>query len=280
MKIFETTDLATRFQRYKLYSVFKYLETLLKSLDIPDVNGIPIQSIADQNFTDLGDGNCVIDVDTLKDTVRIGGEENPVYLRKGPVSGKLEWSQDGETWTAIDQPTWTDRDALWQAIDMYLLHERIAGASQIEVAGGILYAFSNSFDIIAGSSNNAELGGGLLYPITSTSPMTAVLTACACRHAFSKVRLVIEYGFNDGYQIDVDLTVSGSFDIMSTWQPFALALDNVTCFNREDGNDIIIAKTFEVTPAGSPPFLLLPKIEISGSELVNYVRGCMISLIP
>lgn len=275
MKPFENLNVTAFAQKYKLLSTFQYIENLFKQIEHPDVDGIAIASFADLNLVNLGDGHVAIKVDRLEQQVSFGEEPNQVYLRNNPQTRVLECSNNGTNWKPIGSD-WT-----WPMIDFYRFGDRFGPDNiQIPVNGGFLYPFKNVFEYRAGESSNVEMQGGLLYPAVSTSPMVAVLFPCACRHAVTVVRVVIEFGWNDGYALDVDLKLSGSFDNMATWQSFPLATGSTACLNGDEGHDLILAKEFQVTPAGSPPFILYPKLDISGAELINYVNGCMISLLP
>jgi hypothetical protein len=100
MKPFETIDLAAKSQNYKLFVVFRYLETLLKGLDVPDVEGEQITGFLAQNLFMDGIGGATIKVDTLEAEIEIikAGEDS-VYLRNN--DGVLEYSNDHNTWVPI-----------------------------------------------------------------------------------------------------------------------------------------------------------------------------------
>jgi hypothetical protein len=100
MKPFETIDLAAKSQNYKLFLVFRYLETLLKGLDVPDVEGEQITGFLAQNLSMDGLGGATIKVDTLEAEVEIiKADQDSVYLRNN--DGVLEYSNDHTTWTPV-----------------------------------------------------------------------------------------------------------------------------------------------------------------------------------
>ena len=100
MKLFETIDLAAKSQNYKLFIVFRYLESLLKGLDVPDVEGEQIATFIAQNISMDGQGTATIKVDTVEEKVEfVKDGEDSVYLRNN--DGVLEFSNDNSTWTPV-----------------------------------------------------------------------------------------------------------------------------------------------------------------------------------
>ena len=72
----------------------KAIETALKALQFPDVNGVQLLNVALQNIDHDGSGNITVSVDTLENVVNLGS----VQLRDN--GGALEISTDGgSTWT-------------------------------------------------------------------------------------------------------------------------------------------------------------------------------------
>ena len=103
MKIFEELNLTAFAQKYKFLSTIQAIEGYFKTIEEPDLDGIPIKSFGDKNLADVGEGNVVINVDTLESPVSIGGEVEPVFLRHSPTERKLEYSNDGIIWGIVGE---------------------------------------------------------------------------------------------------------------------------------------------------------------------------------
>ncbi len=76
------------------------LDTMLKTLDTPAVDGDMINTFANFNLTKISSGIYKIAVNTLETQTAIGTLD-PVYLRKHPTIRKIQASNDGTTWIDV-----------------------------------------------------------------------------------------------------------------------------------------------------------------------------------
>jgi len=94
-KPFEVFKSASKLQTSKIYAALYMIDRALESLQLPDVEGVPLLSIGTHNVNHDGSGNIVVEVDILQEQVQIGS----MYIRDNV--GALEKSTDGVAWTEI-----------------------------------------------------------------------------------------------------------------------------------------------------------------------------------
>lgn len=104
MKPLSTIDVAKQYlsTAFNGYSTMKYIDRLLQALITPDIEGTPLNSIADYNITHDGDGNIVIEITVIENQVTLKGEEINAAIRWNETNGTIEFStDDGDTWVVL-----------------------------------------------------------------------------------------------------------------------------------------------------------------------------------
>jgi len=97
MKPYENIKLAYQYltTQFNGYSTMQWLETQLKNLITPDIEGVPLNSIADHNITHDGNGNVVIGASEAGDTFTLKGETTDLILHWNEDDAWFERSIDG-----------------------------------------------------------------------------------------------------------------------------------------------------------------------------------------
>lgn len=237
MKPFEDLNLTAYFQQYKLLSFVQLLENTFKLIEVPEKDGIILQSFADQNLVDLGNGNVVIQVDTLENQVSLGAEPNQVFLRKHPASRTLEFSNDGVNWQTVGSD-----QTLTAFITHYLLINQITTPGMTPCYKGWIYPFNTSWEMDADSLNATFANGavvadnGELPWRVSIMPLDVIGPATLCTYLLHFV------GAADAI-LDTDITLSISLDSKQTWTPLPLLGGKVMQYPAPDNDWFVAAKT-------------------------------------
>lgn len=278
MKIFEEFNSLEKCRQDGLESAFRWIDVNLQNTEFPDCAGEQVFSIGQKNFAGDTAGNFTVAVNQLESPVAIGDDLTPVYLRKNPSVRQVEWSNDGITWNPF-----RSQDTRINLMDQCLLLDQLAQqlswalTGPLDIAGGVVYPFQSSNEIVPAYSVNAEVSGSLLEPIDSELLMTAILVPCIVRHTVTKVRYLVQYIGAD-VVVDTDITLAISFDGRQTWTSLPL-LNSKLMMNHEDTNEYLFAGELDVTVSGAAPFIGTPRIEILGNEHVAYIKVAAISLI-
>jgi hypothetical protein len=83
------------------YTAIDKIDKTIAGMIAPDVGGVQVASIADQNIDTDGAGNIAIIPNILKDSIQIG-VTHPALLRRHPTTYQLQYSNDeGVTWFDI-----------------------------------------------------------------------------------------------------------------------------------------------------------------------------------
>jgi hypothetical protein len=113
MKTLATTDLVSTFNLKGILAVLRQLEEILRTMNFPDVEGIPIYSLIG-NIVGDGHGNFTITVDTVANSIYFAGD-TPLYLRN--YDGLLQVSTDNLSWSAVGAGGSGSGDMLKSAYD-------------------------------------------------------------------------------------------------------------------------------------------------------------------
>lgn len=161
MKPFDDLKLAYQYltTQFNGYSTMQWLETKLKNLVTPDVEGVALNSIADYNILHDGQGNIVIRISKLDESVEIG---DGLLIKNDNGVPKLS-TDGGETWIefatqdALDaMPNW-DQDDDGVVDEAETAHSLKIGSESIN-AGRFLQKAAFEPDGVAANAENLDDG--------------------------------------------------------------------------------------------------------------------------